>query len=80
MTQITSAVTCAIRFPKLRLITGLSRCTIWRLENEGKFPRRIKLSANAVGWRSDEVQVWMEARNRGELAIQLKEGISHECK
>ena len=68
MIQTTSAVTTAIRFPQLRIITGLSRCTIWRQENEGKFPRRIKLSANAVGWRSDEVQAWMDARNRGELA------------
>jgi len=40
----------------------LSRSQIWRLEQEGKFPRRIKLSDNAVGWDLAEIEQWLESR------------------
>ena len=46
------------------LITKLSRVTIWRLEKEGKFPPRIKISQKRIGWRKDEVAKWIEARSR----------------
>jgi prophage regulatory protein len=46
-------------------ITGLSRVTIWRYERAGRFPKRLKLGPNRVGWRSDEVQAWIESRPRG---------------
>ncbi len=42
--------------------TGLSRTTLWRLENKGDFPRRVSLGGNAVGWKLSEVQTWV--RNR----------------
>jgi len=41
---------------------SLNRSTIWRLEQAGKFPRRIKLSDNAVGWDVDEVEQWLQNR------------------
>lgn len=40
----------------------LSRIQIWRLEQEGKFPRRIKVSVNRVGWIADEVNAWLAER------------------
>jgi prophage regulatory protein len=43
-------------------MTGLSRSTLWRLEREGSFPRRRKLSANAVGWLENEVRIWLQKR------------------
>jgi predicted DNA-binding transcriptional regulator AlpA len=46
-------------------ITGLSRTTLWRLERAGKFPMRLRLSANRVGWRKDEVEEWIATRPRG---------------
>ena len=30
------------------------------LENKGEFPKRIKLSANRVGWIATEVDAWFE--------------------
>jgi hypothetical protein len=38
-----------VREPECRLITGLSRVTRWRLEREGKFPRRRRLSTPQRG-------------------------------
>jgi prophage regulatory protein len=51
-----------IRPRNIKEVTGLSRTTIWRLENKGDFPKRRKLSDNAVGWKASEVTAWMEAR------------------
>tara|TARA_B100000315_G_scaffold147139_1_gene136146 strand:- start:1052 stop:1252 length:201 start_codon:yes stop_codon:yes gene_type:complete len=44
--------------------TNLSRVTIWRMERSGKFPPRVSISANRVGWREDEIEAWIESRPR----------------
>jgi len=51
-----------LRFPELRAMCGLSRSTIWRLEQEGSFPKRVQLSPNAVGWKKSSVSKWLESR------------------
>tara|TARA_R110002049_G_scaffold309186_1_gene518212 strand:+ start:27150 stop:27290 length:141 start_codon:yes stop_codon:yes gene_type:complete len=43
-------------------MTGLSRTTIWRLEQTGDFPKRVQLSPNAVGWRESEINHWQSSR------------------
>ena len=40
----------------------LSRTTLWRLEREGLFPQRNKLSENRIGWIEQEVLQWIESR------------------
>ncbi|MFC3135060.1 helix-turn-helix transcriptional regulator [Microbaculum marinum] len=35
---------------------------IARLEAAGKFPKRVRLGANRVGWVEDEVQEWLRDR------------------
>ncbi len=35
---------------------------IWRLEQAGTFPKRIKLGPNRVGWLLSEVEQWIEER------------------
>jgi|APSaa5957512493_1039668.scaffolds.fasta_scaffold740702_1 predicted DNA-binding transcriptional regulator AlpA len=44
--------------------TNLSRSTIWRMEKRGEFPARIQISANRVGWHSNEVDEFIESRQR----------------
>ena len=51
-----------VREPECRRITGLSRVTRWRLEREGKFPRRRRLSSGAVGWLRSEIAHWVATR------------------
>jgi len=41
---------------------GLSRTTLWRMENEGLFVNRVRLSVNAVGYLSDQIDAWMTSR------------------
>lgn len=55
----------AARLLRLRDVchrTGLSRTTIWRLEQRGAFPSHRQISPNAVGWLEREVTDWIESR------------------
>ena len=54
-----------IRAKEVQAMTGLSRTTLWRLENEVAFPRRVGLGGNSVGWRLSEVQEWIANREVG---------------
>lgn len=51
-----------IRERECRAITGLSRATRWRMEREGKFPKRKQISKNGVAWLLSEVTAWMQTR------------------
>lgn len=51
-----------LRLPQVIRVTGLCRSTIYQLEAEQRFPRRIKISARAVGWIQGEVQAWLTNR------------------
>lgn len=44
--------------------TGLCRAMIYNLEAAGRFPERIRLSPNAVGWLQSEVTTWVHGRFR----------------
>jgi prophage regulatory protein len=43
-------------------LTNLSRTTRWRLERNGKFPKRRQISTNRCAWSLSEVQGWMQAK------------------
>lgn len=53
-----------IRLPEVIGATQLSRSTIYRLLGSGAFPRPMKLSERAIGWRWDEVEAWLSTRER----------------
>jgi prophage regulatory protein len=51
-----------VGFPEIaRLTGGKSKMTIWRWENQGRFPRRIRFGENSVGWLRSEVDAWLAA-------------------
>lgn len=43
-------------------LTGLSRCHRWRLERDGKFPKRLRLGEVAHGWLASEIDAWITER------------------
>jgi prophage regulatory protein len=51
-----------LRFPELKRRTGLSRSTIWRLEQTGEFPGHFHTSSNTVAWLESDVVAWIEAK------------------
>lgn len=57
-----------LRRPEVRNRTGLADTSLDRLEYEGRFPKRIKITQRNVGWSENEVQAWVDARLSGEAA------------
>lgn len=53
-----------IRMKELKSFVGLGHAHIYVLIAANKFPKPVQISRRAVGWRSDEVQEWIEARER----------------
>lgn len=43
-------------------LTSLSRTQHWRLELEGKFPRRVTLGARRHGYVEAEILAWVQER------------------
>ena len=53
-----------VRKRELSDMLGISDTTIWRMEKSGDFPRRRRISNNAVGYLLSEIQDWIESRER----------------
>ena len=51
-------------------VTGMSRSTIYRLMEQGKFPKPIKLSQRIIGFLEEDIDQWIQER--------YQEGIKHE--
>ena len=47
---------------ELQGVTGLSRTTVWRLENAGDFPKRRQVTSQRVAWLFEEVVEWARSR------------------
>ena len=45
-----------------RQLIPYSDMHIWRLEKDRRFPKRIRLGGNRIGWSLRELQEWIEAR------------------
>jgi len=41
---------------------GLSRSTIYKLMENDKFPRPMKLGSQAIGWRDSDIETWIASR------------------
>jgi prophage regulatory protein len=48
-----------VREPERFAMTGLSKSTWWRLEQEGLAPKRIAITERLVGWRRSELREWV---------------------
>ena len=47
---------------QVKVITGLSRTTIWRLQKTGDFPASVQVSPNRVGWWQSQLLQWKLTR------------------
>ena len=43
-------------------VTGLSRSTIYRLMDQDRFPKPIKLSQRIVGFLEQDIEQWIQER------------------
>ncbi|MBA8883755.1 helix-turn-helix transcriptional regulator [Dokdonella fugitiva] len=51
-----------LRLPDVERMTGIKRSMIYRLEGEGRFPRRVKIGEHASAWVASEVWAWIATR------------------
>jgi prophage regulatory protein len=53
-----------LRIETVVAITGLSKPSIYRLISERSFPKPLRLTAGARGWRLSEILGWIESLQR----------------
>ena len=51
-----------LRRRQVEKITGMKRSSIYRLMQDGDFPRPVKVGPAAVRWKESEVNTWVESR------------------
>jgi len=51
-----------LKLPEVVKTTGLARSTIYKLINEDRFPKQIKLTSFSSGWIKSEVDYWIDER------------------
>jgi len=51
-----------LRRKDVERITGLSRSTIYKrlADPDGDFPKPIPLGGRLVGWKKEDIQLWLE--------------------
>ena len=47
---------------QVKVISGLSRTTVWRLQKTGDFPASVQVSPNRIGWWGSEILEWRRSR------------------
>ena len=55
------------RLPSVLGRVGMGRAWVYSAMQRGAFPRQVKLGERAVGWRSNEVDAWIVAREKSGL-------------
>lgn len=51
-----------LRRPAVEAIVGLGRSAIYNMMAKGLFPKPVKLTAKAVGWRKADIDAWLASR------------------
>ena len=55
-----------IDYDNLKSLKGISysKVSLWRLERQNRFPKRIKLGSMRYGWAEHELDAWIAERIR----------------
>ena len=51
-----------LRRREVERVTSMSRSAIYRLMQEGDFPRPVRVGPAAVRWRQSDIAEWLESR------------------
>ena len=50
-----------LRRRRVEEVTGMSRSSIYRLMQNGEFPRPVRVGPAAVRWRASDIAIWLES-------------------
>jgi prophage regulatory protein len=51
-----------LRKAEVLFMVSMSDASLWRMEQEGRFPKRIRLGSNSCGWVESEIVKWIQQR------------------
>lgn len=51
-----------VRPSEARRILGVSKATLWRMQQRGEIPAPMRISRGAVGWRESTIRSWIDER------------------
>jgi prophage regulatory protein len=51
-----------VRPVDLKRVVGISSSTAFRLEHQGRFPKRRQLGPRATGWLLSDLEEWLRSR------------------
>ena len=57
-----------LRLPEVLSYVGLSKSTVYGLMRRDDFPKPIRLARRAIAWRKDDLDAWIDARERVDLS------------
>ena len=52
--------------PEVDTRVPYSRAHLYRLEDQGEFPKRKRIGANRIAWKRSEVEQWLSERMEGQ--------------
>jgi predicted DNA-binding transcriptional regulator AlpA len=52
--------------PEVNARVPYSRAHLYRLDDQGEFPKRKRIGANRIAWVRDEVERWLADRMEGQ--------------
>ena len=53
-----------LRRQQVEEIAGIKRSSIYRLMDDGEFPRPVKVGPAAVRWKASDITAWLDSRPR----------------
>lgn len=51
-----------MRLKEVTQVTGISRSSLYKYVNEGRFPAPVSLGARSVAWVDHEIQAWITTK------------------
>ncbi|WP_444893593.1 helix-turn-helix transcriptional regulator [Microbulbifer sp. TRSA001] len=54
-----------LRLREVERVTGYKRSSIYRMVQEGQFPKQKRIGPGAVGWDSREIEAWIDEKLDG---------------
>ncbi|MCO1336374.1 AlpA family transcriptional regulator [Microbulbifer sp. OS29] len=54
-----------LRLREVERVTGYKRSSIYRMVQEGLFPKQKRIGPGAVGWDSREIEAWIDEKLDG---------------
>ncbi len=56
------SINTVVRCKEVLAMTGLSRSTLWRLQQDGRFPKPFAISPGTKGWLRSVIEAWLQER------------------